>query len=678
MLKARRLDERILILQRQGRIATALSNRGQEAVALGAAYALRPSDWMVPYFRELAGYLWRGWRPEQLILYLAGYAEGMSIPDDARDLPLCIPVASQLPHAVGLAYASQYKGEDSVALVFLGDGATSHGDFHEAMNFAGVFQAPVVFCCANNQWAISVPVARQTRARTLARKALAYGVTGIQVDGNDLLAVYAATREAVERARTGGGPDVHRVHHLPARRPLHRGRSPPLPPGGRGAEWEGRDPLPRFRGYLEARGLLDAAAHDALDTRLGAGDPRLAGAGGSPDGGEAPGDLRPSRTAQRRASRTARGAGPRPDRRVERADLRSDTMPKLTMVKALNLALHQAMERDDDVLVLGQDVGVDGGVFRVTEGLLEKFGEQRVIDTPLAEGGIVGMAVGLALHGLKPVAEIQFSGFSFQAFHQIENHAARFQTRSQGRYRCPLVVRMPYGAGVRALEHHSESEEAHFAHVPGLKVVIPSGPRNARALLASAIADPGPVVFMEPKARYHALREDVPEEVEHLPLGQARVVREGRDVTVVAYGAMVTQAAGGGGHPRPRGRRPGRGHRSADDQPHGHRDDRAVGDEDRAGGGGARGRAHLRGRRGGHGPDRREGLPASRGARASGDRLRRAVQRIRPREGLVTGRAEDRPAPCATRSRFEPARELGPLPDPACHPAETGHSICLS
>jgi pyruvate dehydrogenase E1 component beta subunit len=217
-------------------------------------------------------------------------------------------------------------------------------------------------------------------------------------------------------------------------------------------------------------------------------------------------------------------------------------MPKLTMVKALNLALHQAMERDDDVLVLGQDVGVDGGVFRVTEGLLEKFGEQRVIDTPLAEGGIVGMAVGLALHGLKPVAEIQFSGFSFQAFHQIENHAARFQTRSQGRYHCPLVVRMPYGAGVRALEHHSESEEAHFAHVPGLKVVIPSGPRNARALLASAIADPGPVIFMEPKARYHALREDVPEEVEHLPLGQARVVREGQNVTVVAYGAMVTQA----------------------------------------------------------------------------------------------------------------------------------------
>ena len=244
---ARRLDERILILQRQGRIATALSNRGQEAVALGAAYALRPSDWMVPYFRELAGYLWRGWRPEQLILYLAGYAEGMSIPDDARDLPLCIPVASQLPHAVGLAYASQYKGEDSVALVFLGDGATSHGDFHEAMNFAGVFQAPVVFCCANNQWAISVPVARQTRARTLARKALAYGVTGIQVDGNDLLAVYAATREAVERARAGGGPTF--IECITYRLGAHSTADDPrrYREEAEARRVGGPDPLPRFR-----------------------------------------------------------------------------------------------------------------------------------------------------------------------------------------------------------------------------------------------------------------------------------------------------------------------------------------------------------------------------------------------------------------------------------------------
>ena len=214
-------------------------------------------------------------------------------------------------------------------------------------------------------------------------------------------------------------------------------------------------------------------------------------------------------------------------------------MAKLNMVKALNLALLQEMERDDDIVILGEDVGVDGGVFRVTEDLHRKFGGKRVIDSPLAEAGIIGTAVGMAIYGLKPVCEIQFSGFAFQCFHQIENHAARYRMRSQGRFSVPMVIRMPYGGGVRALEHHSESEEQFYAHIPGLKMVVPSGPRNARALLVSAIRDPDPVVFFEHKALYHAAKEEVPDEIETLPLGRAQVVREGRDVTLVAYGAML-------------------------------------------------------------------------------------------------------------------------------------------
>jgi pyruvate dehydrogenase E1 component beta subunit len=217
-------------------------------------------------------------------------------------------------------------------------------------------------------------------------------------------------------------------------------------------------------------------------------------------------------------------------------------MPKLNMVKALNLALFQEMERDGDVLVLGEDVGVDGGVFRVTDDLQRKFGSQRVIDSPLAEAAIIGTAVGMALYGLKPVCEIQFSGFAFQCFHQIENHCARYRARSQGRFHVPMVIRMPYGGGVRALEHHSESEEQFYAHVPGLKMVIPSGPRNARALLAAAIRDPDPVIFFEAKALYHAAKEEVPEESETLPLGRAQVVREGNALTLIAYGAMVRVA----------------------------------------------------------------------------------------------------------------------------------------
>lgn len=214
-------------------------------------------------------------------------------------------------------------------------------------------------------------------------------------------------------------------------------------------------------------------------------------------------------------------------------------MAKMTMVQALNLALRQEMERDDSVLVLGEDVGRDGGVFRVTEGLLDKFGEDRVVDTPLAESGIIGTAIGMAVYGLRPVAEMQFTGFDYPAFHQLENHAARLRRRSQGRYHVPLVMRAPYGGGVRALEHHSESREAIWAHIPGLKMVIPSGPRNARALLVSAIRDPDPVVFYEPKAVYRAFREEVPEEEETIPIGKSRVVREGGDLTMISYGAMI-------------------------------------------------------------------------------------------------------------------------------------------
>ncbi len=214
-------------------------------------------------------------------------------------------------------------------------------------------------------------------------------------------------------------------------------------------------------------------------------------------------------------------------------------MAKMTMVQALNLALTQEMEKDDRVIVMGEDVGLDGGVFRVTDGLLDRFGDQRSLDTPLAESGIAGMAVGMAVYGLRPVCEMQFSGFSYHAFHQIESHASRIRWRSQGRFSVPMVLRAPYGGGVRALEHHSESRETFWSHIPGLKTVIPSGPRNARALLVSAIRDPDPVIFYESKALYRAFREEVPEEEETLPIGRSRVVKEGKDITMISYGAMM-------------------------------------------------------------------------------------------------------------------------------------------
>jgi len=212
---------------------------------------------------------------------------------------------------------------------------------------------------------------------------------------------------------------------------------------------------------------------------------------------------------------------------------------RLNVVEAIDQALGQEMERDETVIVLGEDVGKDGGVFRATDGLVERFGEDRVIDTPLAESGIVGFAIGMAIGGFRPVAEIQFSGFVYPAYDQIISHAARMRTRSRGQRTVPLVVRMPYGGGIRALEHHSESMEAAFAHIPGLKVVIPADPYEAKGLITSAIRDPDPVVFFEPARVYRAIKMEVPEEQYAIPLGEARVVREGADVTLIAWGAHV-------------------------------------------------------------------------------------------------------------------------------------------
>ncbi len=220
-------------------------------------------------------------------------------------------------------------------------------------------------------------------------------------------------------------------------------------------------------------------------------------------------------------------------------------MAKLTVVEAINLALKQEMARDSRLLVLGEDVGKNGGVFRVTEGLLELFGENRVVDTPLSESAIIGSAIGLAVYGLRPVAEIQFEGFVYGAMEQLIGHAARIRTRSRGRRECPLVVRIPYGGGIHAPEHHSESNEAYFVHTPGLKVVVPSTPYEAKGLLLSAIRDPDPVIFMEPKRIYRAIREEVPDEEYLIPLEQARVVTEGNHVTLIAWGAMLHVALQG-------------------------------------------------------------------------------------------------------------------------------------
>ena len=256
ILLGRRFDERMLSLQRQGRIGTFAPTTGQEASQIGAAAALRPSDWMVPSFRETAAQILRGTPMESVILCFGGYNEGGRIEDHRKDLPMAIPVASQILHAVGLGWAAKYRKTDEVVMVFFGDGATSEGDFHESLNFAGVYQPPVIFVCQNNQWAISIPLSKQTRSETLAQKALAYGIPGIQVDGNDILAVYAAAKEAVDRARSGGGPSM--IECVTYRMTMHTTADDPkrYRTDDEVEAWKKKDPLLRFERYLMDKELM--------------------------------------------------------------------------------------------------------------------------------------------------------------------------------------------------------------------------------------------------------------------------------------------------------------------------------------------------------------------------------------------------------------------------------------
>ena len=268
MLLGRRFDERMLSLQRQGRIGTFAPTSGQEASQVGSVAALRSSDWMVPSFRETAAQIWRGTPMENVILYFGGYNEGGRIEDNSKDLPISVPVASQILHAVGLGWAVKYRKTDEVVMTFFGDGATSEGDFHEGLNFAGVYQTPVIFLCQNNHWAISVPRSKQTRSETLAQKALGYGIPGIQVDGNDILAVYAAAKEAVDRARSGGGPTM--IECVTYRITMHTTADDPkrYRTDEEVEGWKTKDPLVRFEKYLMDKGVATKDTFQALETEV--------------------------------------------------------------------------------------------------------------------------------------------------------------------------------------------------------------------------------------------------------------------------------------------------------------------------------------------------------------------------------------------------------------------------
>jgi pyruvate/2-oxoglutarate/acetoin dehydrogenase E1 component/TPP-dependent pyruvate/acetoin dehydrogenase alpha subunit len=554
MLAAREFDERVLHLQRTGRVPAYYQSSGQEASA-AAAFALEDRDWVVTAYREQPIRLARGVPVDEELAVVFNAVDVTWDPRERRITPLNATIGSHIPHATGLAYALRQLGGDEVALAVFGDGATSEGDFHAGLNFAGVWNAPVVFYCQNNQYAQSTPLAGQTRTETLAEKAAAYGFEGVRVDGMDATAVYKALSDAVQKARNGAGPTLveavmyrFSAHSTYDGDPVYRTREEE-------AEWRTKDPLLRMGAYLADRGLLPDGFENEVRKDIAE---QVAVAIDGFEAAGLPGRDAPFRHVyshipahleeqlhedERVAGETAT-AFTEAERYVPGEEIApTGETTKMTYVEALRAAIDHKLATDDRTVVLGEDVGVEGGVFRVTDGLYETYGAERLIDTPLNEVGIVGTAVGMAMGGLRPVAELEFAGLGYTAFDQIIFHAARYRWRTRGKLTMPMVIRLPGGGGHEGYEGHSDNPEAYFAHTPGLFVVYASNPYDAKGLMAAALESEDPVVFFEPVMKYFVKADGVPTEHYTIPIGKAKTVRPGNDVTVVAYGNAVNIAA---------------------------------------------------------------------------------------------------------------------------------------
>jgi 2-oxoisovalerate dehydrogenase E1 component len=536
MLLARKLDERVWALNRQGRVPFVLSVAGHEGTQVGAAFALdAEKDWSLPYYRDVAFNLAMGLTPKEMFLSVFAKASdpanaGRQMPNHWSEPDLNIfsassVIATQFPHACGIAHRLKTTGQPGVVMVSSGEGATSEGDWHEAMNFAGAHDLPIVFLIENNLYAISVP-AGEGVAGIIAERAAGYGMPGIEVDGNDVLAVYGVMTAAVQRARSGEGPSL--IEAKTYRYYAHT--SDDDDKVYRSAEevelWRRKDPILVLKQYLVESRLLDETTESTMEREV---TEEVATAVREAD--EAPDAL------DWESNVYAHPIVP-----TEPAD-EPETVPvgeTINMITSINSTLHEIFEEYEDTSIFGEDVGdPKGGVFKATVGLTDKFGHDRSFNTPLAEALIIGLGVGIAAAGGRPIAEIQFADFIHPAFDQIVSEVARIHYRTNGRWKVPLVIRAPYGGGIHGSLYHSQSIEAFYAHVPGLKVVVPSTPADAKGLLWSAIEDPDPVMVLEPKKLYRLATGPVPEGPHRIPIGKAALRRVGDDLTIIAYGTMA-------------------------------------------------------------------------------------------------------------------------------------------
>lgn len=549
MVFARTFDERAINISMVREIGAYAPFSGQEGVQIGASLAMPEGDWVVPTFRDDAAMMVRGMPPEMILQYWSGDELGMRIPPGLKLLPLTIPVATQMTHAAGLAMAEKLRKTGTAVLVFIGDGGTSKGDFHEALNVAGVYRLPLVIAVENNQYAISVPRSSQTASATLAQKAVAYGIDGVLVDGNDPLACYAATQFAASKAHKESKPVL--IEFITYRLRMHTTAelvSDKKRPDNEIEEWRKRDPIERLERALVKVGLLNGEKRERIRKEAEERMKRVLSAFRS---FPAPDPLDMFRYLYAKLPRTlAAQANSVKGLSVEMPEYpraRPPTGPsrQMNMRHAINDALRLMLKKDERVVVYGEDVGKNGGVFQVTRDLQQEFGEERVFDTPLAEGAIAGMFLGMSVCGLFPIGEFQFDGFTPPALDQVISHISRIRNRTRGRFNSAGILRFAYGGGVNGLEHHSDTPDVYFASTPGTKVVIPSTPYDAKGLLLAALEDEDPVIFMEPKRLYDSPKMDVPAGEYTVPVGKANTIAEGDDLTVVTYGPMVAPSLEG-------------------------------------------------------------------------------------------------------------------------------------
>ena len=543
LLWPRMIEEKMLVLLRQGKISKWFSGIGQEAIAVGATLALQQDEWIMPLHRNLGVFTTRKMPLHKLFMQWQGAKEGYSKGRERsfhfgnKEHHICGMISHlgpQLAIADGVALAHKLRKENKVSLAFTGEGGTSEGDFHEALNVAAVWDLPVIFIIENNGYGLSTPVNEQYRCISLVDKAKGYGMEGVMIDGNNILNVYDTIKGVRDFCIKNQKPYLIECMTFRMRGHEEASGTKYVPPE-LFKIWELKDPVKNYEEYIKSMGIISEEGIQQIRNEFKEKIEEELAIGFTtsiivPDTEEELEDVYQSTvSSQQSAASVVDNSKPSHDSRFTSHDKR--------LIDAISEGLKQSMQKHPNLILMGQDIAEYGGAFKITEGFVKEFGKERVRNTPLCESAIVGTALGLSLEGFKSMMEMQFADFVTVGFNQIVNNLAKIYYRWG--QNADVVIRMPTGGGVGAGPFHSQSNEAWFTKVPGLKVVYPSTPIDAKGLLIAAINDPNPVMYFEHKALYRSVSGPVPEDYYEIEIGKARHVREGDEISIITYGAGV-------------------------------------------------------------------------------------------------------------------------------------------